>query len=165
MTIVCDTSPLLLFARADRLGLLPALYQRVVVPGAVLQEVNVQADEPARQIQVHVQQDVFQRKEARGKSLDAVGENMGRGERAAIALARELDAELVVLDDEQLDDEQGRTEARRHGLSITGSIGILIEAKERDVIASMRRELDRLVEEGLWIDEQLYDRVLREHEE
>ena len=40
MTIVCDTSPLLLFARADRLGLLPALYQRVVVPGAVLQEVN-----------------------------------------------------------------------------------------------------------------------------
>ena len=160
MTIVCDTSPLLLFARADRLGLLPALYQRVFVPGAVLQEVNVQADEPARQIQVHVQQDVFQRKEARGKSLDAVGENMGRGERAAIVLARELDAELVVLDD-----EQGRTEARRHGLSITGSIGILIEAKERDVIASMRRELDRLVEEGLWIDEQLYDRVLREHEE
>lgn len=160
MTIVCDTSPLLLFARADRLGLLPALYQRVVVPGAVLQEVNVQADEPARQIQVHVQQDVFQRKEAQGRSLDAVGENMGRGERAAIALARELDAELVVLDD-----EQGRTEARRHGLSITGSIGILIEAKERDAIASMRRELDRLVEEGLWIDEQLYDRVLREHEE
>ena len=160
MTIVCDTSPLLLFARADRLGLLPALYRRVVVPGAVLQEVNVQADEPARQIQVHVQQDVFQRKEAQGRSLDAVGENMGRGERAAIALARELDAELVVLDD-----EQGRTEARRHGLSITGSIGILIEAKERDVIASMRRELDRLVEEGLWIDEQLYDRVLREHEE
>ena len=160
MTIVCDTSPLLLFARADRLRLLPALYQTVVVPGAVLQEVNVQADEPARQIQVHVQQDVFQRKEARGRSLDAVGENMGRGERAAIALARELDAELVVLDD-----EQGRKEARRHGLSVTGSIGILIEAKERDVIASMRRELDRLVEEGLWIDEQLYDRVLREHEE
>ena len=159
MTIVCDTSPLLLFARADRLGLLPALYQRLVVPGAVLQEVNVQADEPARQIQVHVQQDVFQRKEAQGRSLDALGENMGRGERAAIALARELDAELVVLDD-----EQGRKEARRHGLSITGSIGILIEAKERDVIASMRRELDRLVEEGLWIDEQLYDRVLREHE-
>ena len=118
-----------------------------------MQEVNVQADEPARQIQVHVQQDVFQRKEAQGRSLDAVGENMGRGERAAIALARELD------------DEQGRTEARRHGLSITGSIGILIEAKERDVIASMRRELDRLVKEGLWIDEQLYDRVLREHEE
>ena len=160
MTIVCDTSPLLLFARADRLGLLPALYQRVVVPRAVLQEVNVQADEPARQIQVHVQKDVFQRKEAQGRNLDAIGENMGRGERAAIALARELDAELVVLDD-----EQGRTEARRHGLSITGSIGILIEAKERDVIASMRRELDRLVEEGLWIDEQLYDRVLREHEE
>ena len=55
MTIVCDTSPLLLLARADRLELLSTLYQTVVVPGAVLQEVNVQADEPARRIQAHVQ--------------------------------------------------------------------------------------------------------------
>ena len=62
-----------------------------------------------------------------------------------------------------LDDEQGRNEARQHGLSVTGSIGILIEAKERDIIASMRRELDRLVDEGLWIDERLYERVLREY--
>ena len=82
MTIVCDTSPLLLFARADRLGLLPALYQRVVVPGAVLQEVNVQADESARQIQVHVQQDVFQRKEAQGRSLDAVRWERSEGQRS-----------------------------------------------------------------------------------
>jgi predicted nucleic acid-binding protein len=84
---------------------------------------------------------------------------MGRGERAAIALAHELDAGLVVLED-----EEGRKEARRHGLSVTGSIGILIEAQEQDIIASLRRELDRLIDEGLWIDERLYDRVLREYE-
>jgi hypothetical protein len=83
---------------------------------------------------------------------------MGRGERAAIALAHELDAGLVVLED-----EEGRKEARRHGLSVTGSIGILIEAKEQDIIASLRHELDRLIDEGLWIDERLYDRVLREY--
>ena len=159
MTIVCDTSPLLMFARADRLDLLSVLYQTVVVPGVVLQEINVQADDPARRIWACIRGEAFRQKTAREQDLDAVREHMGRGERAAIALARGLDADLVVLDD-----EQGRKEARRHGLSVIGSIGVLIEAKERDVIASMRRELDRLIDEGLWIDERLYDRVLQEYE-
>ncbi|WP_423824458.1 DUF3368 domain-containing protein [Salinibacter ruber] len=63
------------------------------------------------------------------------------------------------------DDERGRKEARRHGLNVTGATGVLIEAKERALISSMRSELDRLVEAGLWIDESLYDRVLREYGE
>jgi predicted nucleic acid-binding protein len=41
----------------------------------------------------------------------------------------------------------------------------MVEAKERALISSMRHELDRLVEAGLWIDEALYDRVLREYGE
>ncbi len=48
---------------------------------------------------------------------------------------------------------------------MTGATGVLIEAKERALISSMRSELDRLVEAGLWIDESLYDRVLREYGE
>ncbi|WP_423824634.1 DUF3368 domain-containing protein [Salinibacter ruber] len=48
---------------------------------------------------------------------------------------------------------------------MTGAIGVLIEAKERALVSSMRSELDRLVEAGLWIDESLYDRVLREYGE
>ena len=159
MTIVCDTSPLLLFARADRLELLSTLYQTGVVPGGVLQEINVRADDPAQQVRACLRRDAFRQKTAREQDLEAVQQHMGRGERAAIALAHELDAGLVVLDD-----EEGRKEARRHGLSVTGSIGILIEAQEQDIIASLRRELDRLIDEGLWIDERLYDRVLREYE-
>jgi len=46
MTVVCDTSPLLLPARTDRLRLLPTLYQTVFVPDAVLRELSVQADSP-----------------------------------------------------------------------------------------------------------------------
>jgi len=112
-----------------------------------------------------VQQGVFHRREARDRELDAVDENMGTGERAAIALARETEADLVVLDD-----ERGRKEARRHGLDVTGALGVLIEAKEQDLVSSMRRELDRLVEAGLWIDEgrpagRPCDRVLREYGE
>ncbi|MCS3685466.1 DUF3368 domain-containing protein [Salinibacter ruber] len=165
MTVVCDTSPLLLLARADRLHLLHALYSTVVVPDEVLQEIRVQQDTPARDIQAYTEHPHVQRMEARDEMLREVEETMGAGERAAIAIARDLGADLVVLDD-----ERGRKEARRHGLNVTGAIGVLIEAKERALVSSMRSELDRLVEAGLWIDEgrpagRPCDRVLREYGE
>jgi predicted nucleic acid-binding protein len=50
------------------------------------------------------------------------------------------------------DDERGRKAARRYGPGVTRTIGLLIEEQERDLISSMRRKLDRLVEAGLWID-------------
>lgn len=158
MTVVCDASPLLLLARADRLDLLPVLYSTVVVPEEVLREIRVQRDAPAREIQAYTEHPHVQRTDARNEVLEEVEETMGSGERAAIAIALERGADLVVLDD-----ERGRKEARRHGLGVTGAIGVLIEAKEQALVSSMRRELDRLVEAGLWIDEALYDRVLREY--
>ena len=59
-----------------------------------------------------------------------------------------------------LDDQQGRQVAREKGLS--GTIGILLEAWERSMISSVRRELDRLIEAGMWIDEVFYHRILQE---
>ena len=160
MTVVCDTSPLLLLARTDRLTLLRTLYSTIVVPNAVLREIRVREDVPAQRVHAFLEHSHCRRTEAREEVLDDVEETMGTGERAAIAVALETGADLVILDD-----ERGRTEARRHGRSVTGTIGVLAEAKEHGLIASMRSELDRLVEAGLWIDESLYDQVLQEYEE
>ena len=160
MTVVCDTSPLLLLARAERLDLLPVLYSTVVVPEEVLREIRVQRDAPAREIQAYAEHPHVQPTDARNEVLKEVEETIGSGERAAIAIALDRGADLVVLDD-----ERERKEARRHGLGVTGAIGVLIEAKEQDFVSSMRRELDRLLEAGLWIDQSLYDRVLQEYGE
>jgi len=48
------------------------------------------------------------------------------------------------------------------GLSVTGTLGIIIEARERGMIPSVRCELDRLIEAGMWIDEAFYHRILQE---
>jgi predicted nucleic acid-binding protein len=45
---------------------------------------------------------------------------------------------------------------------VTGTIGVLIEAREKGLLVSIRRELDRLVEAGMWLDELFYHRILRE---
>jgi predicted nucleic acid-binding protein len=58
-----------------------------------------------------------------------------------------------------LDDQLGRRVARENGLSITGTVGVLIEAKEQEIIISVRRELDNLIEVSMWISETFYRRI------
>jgi hypothetical protein len=137
---VSNTSPLQYLHQADVLDLLPRLYDRVLVPTAVIAEL-----EEGR---------------ARGVALPDVGSlswvsvvdppapeilplapDLGPGERSALAVAaaRRL---LVILDDAL---------ARRHagllGLRCTGTLGILIQAKRRGHLPAVRPILDRL--EGL----------------
>ncbi|CBH23725.1 conserved hypothetical protein [Salinibacter ruber M8] len=75
-------------------------------------------------------------------------EELGDGEREALALAVERDANLVVLND-----QEGRRVAKQRGLSVTGTIGVLVEARAAEHADSLRGELDRVLEAGLWISE------------
>lgn len=155
--VVCDTSPLLILAKAGRLRLLTTLYETVEIPTAVLDEVNVRERPDAEAIrQWRHKQDIPVR-EPLEATLHSLPEELGEGERAALALAIERDADLVVLDD-----QEGRRVAKRRGLSVTGTIGILVEARSTGHIDSLRRELDRVVEAGLWISESFYERLLQE---
>lgn len=83
--------------------------------------------------------------------------DLGIGEREAIALALETEADFIILDD-----QQARRVARARGLQVTGTVGVLIESREKEVILSLRQELDRLIEAGMWISEIFYHRILQE---
>ena len=74
----------------------------------------------------------------------------------AIALAKETpNARLLI------NEKKGREIARQLGLDITGLIGIMIEAKEKEMISSIRPTLDLLrTQAGFWISETLYQKVL-----
>jgi hypothetical protein len=76
------------------------------------------------------------------------------GEAAAIRYAIEHDAELVLLDE-----REGRKAARRHGLDVTGVIGVLLHGAEEGTV-DLRSELDRLRKAGFWISDELYEAVL-----
>jgi hypothetical protein len=160
LKVVCNTSPLILLAKIDRLGLLFRLYDEVAIPVSVLGEIRARSTEETTAIEALVKNQVLQLQRGSPEVLESVPADLGAGEREAIALAIETEADIVVLDD-----RAGRRVARERDLSVTGTIGILIEARARHMIPSVRRELDRLVEAGMWINEAFYHRILQEFDE
>ena len=157
MRVVCNTSPLILLAKIQRLDLLIQLYDEIIIPEAVLDEICIKSTRETDQIRALLEERKFHYRKTSEETLAELSPDLGHGEREAIALALETKADLVVLDD-----QQGRNVSQSKNLQTTGTIGVLIEAKERGFIHSLRNELDRLVEAGMWISEIFYHRVLQE---
>ena len=82
--------------------------------------------------------------------------NFTRVKQNPIALALEVRPDVLLLDE-----AEARRVAGLYGLSVTGIIGLLIQAKYEGQVSSLAEEMDRLREEGsFWIQESLYRRVL-----
>ena len=73
-------------------------------------------------------------------------QSLGDGEREAVALALEIKAERILLDD-----RPARRVAQELGLVVTGTAGVLLAAKRHELIAHVRPFVDALVEKSFYI--------------
>lgn len=122
-----------------------------------MNEVAAKSGKEVNKVQALVNGTRCQAVESDHGALQDLPTELGGGEREVITIALERKAGLVIID-EQL----GRKVARGKGLSVTGTIGVLIEAKARGLVPRLGSELDRLIEVGMWMSEPFYERILRE---
>lgn len=160
MIVVSNTSPISNLAAIGRLDLLQQLYGNVIIPPAVYQELIDSGDTDAGTLAVQTL-DWIQTQSVTNISLvQSLSLNLDEGEAEAIALAFELKAQRLIIDE-----RRGRNEATRLGLQITGLLGILLTAKQQGLIPLVQPILDDLIANGFWMREQLYAEVLQLAEE
>jgi predicted nucleic acid-binding protein len=136
--IICNTSPLQYLHQLGCLHLLPALAGHVIIPQAVAEEL---AAGTARGIEVPVPQSLewlTVRRPASAAVLPLVTD-LGRGEAEVLALALELSDAVVILDD-----ALARRMAEALGIRLTGTLGILLDAKRAGLIDTIMPWLDQL---------------------
>jgi predicted nucleic acid-binding protein len=127
--VVADTGPLNYLVLTGDIELLPKLFEKVVAPGAVREELaSRKAPESVRSWIAHAPAWLEIHPDPMSDHTDDIAA-LDRGERAAIALALLIKADLVLMDD-----HEGVTLARRRGLRVTGTLGILALAAERGLV-------------------------------
>ncbi len=147
--IIADTSCLIVLTKIGELDLMHKLYQRVTITHDVLLEYGL--DLPSW-MEVQQVNDKY-----RQQLLEM---QLGKGEASAIALALETDDPIVILDD-----WKARIIAERLGVTVTGTIGVLIKAKHTGIIPSIKPFLYKIRETNFRISEELEQIALREANE
>ncbi len=128
--VVADTGPLNYLVQINAVDLLPELFGKIIVPAAVYDELShPRAPAVVRTWIARVPPWLEIRPNPDPESNIAGSPALDEGERAAIALADAIDADLILIDD-----RDGVAVARAQGFAVTGTLGVLDLAARRGLI-------------------------------
>jgi len=141
MLAVSNTSPISNLASIGRLALLKSQFSALWIPDAVADELMAHPDPIAQAaIQTALRDQWIQIGTPRDSGLlRLLMSQLHRGEAEAIALATDLHADFVLIDE-----QEGRQMASKTGLAVTGVLGVLLRAKRSGEIPEVKPELDLL---------------------
>ncbi|HHP7243880.1 MAG TPA: DUF3368 domain-containing protein [Elainellaceae cyanobacterium] len=158
MNVVSNTSPLSNLTLINQISLLQKIYPQILIPPTVYAELmNFSEIRPA--IATLISESWLVVKTPKDiRLISALEQVLDPGEAAAIALAVELKADRLLIDE-----RLGRSIATRHNLRLRGILGILVNAKNQGLILTTQPLLDRLISEaGFRVSQALYDFTLKE---
>lgn len=153
-SVIVNSTPLIILCGIGQLGLLRRLYGEIHIPEAVYREVTAKADSACAQIisernWIYVDKitDSSEKKMYRAKLHD--------GEVEVMILAQEQKSDLVIIDD-----NAAKKTARYLGLTVTGTLGILLKSKQEGFIKEVRPLLTEMKRKGFYISVAVEQMVL-----
>ncbi len=144
-TIISDASCLILLDKIGHIEILNQLFGQIVTTSVIAQEF----DRPLPEW-IHLQEPVDKNYQ------NIIQTSVDKGEASAIALAIELDDCLLIIDD-----MKGRQLAIQLGLTITGTLGVIVNAKESGFISSVKPLLEQIKQTNFRMSDKVEQEILR----
>ncbi|MCH8558887.1 MAG: DUF3368 domain-containing protein [Balneolia bacterium] len=141
--IVSDTSCLILFYKIRELDLLKKLFGKIHITDAVLKEFNQKVPDWIEVVELTTELQ---------KGLSSY---LDKGEATAISLAAEHENSLLIIDE-----IKGRKAAKELGISVTGSLGVLVTAINKGHIQTVKPLIGKIRKTSFRISEELIEQVL-----
>ena len=155
MIVVSNSGPLIHLSSIGQLNLLSDLWGRILVPAEVYREVVVAGEGLPGSREVAAAPWIDHAEISGPPSIVRALDGLGAGEAETIATAVDVGAGLILLDD-----RQARSVARRLGLTVRGTLGVLLLAKASRLIERVEPHLRALVANGIWLSSAMIDEVL-----
>lgn len=152
--IVSNTTPIISLLKIGKLQILKDLYGRISIPQEVYNE--VEAGKSKKFYADLSKIEWIEIEEIQNVKSFSYFLDLDKGEAAAIILATEAEADLIILDE-----TLGRFHARHAGLKVTGTVGILIKAKKSGYITELKPLLLELRAKSVWLSDSFIEEILK----
>ena len=146
--VIADTSCLIIYDKINKLYILEDTFRELMVTPQVADEFGDLPD------WIHIKE-----VENQAKFIE-LARDLGKGEASSIALAIETGDSLLVIDE-----KKGRKIAVDHGVEIIGSLGVLLKAKQRKVIDSVKDIIDAIEQTNFRISKAIKEELLKQADE
>ena len=157
MTVISNATPLINFASINRLDILQSVFDKIIIPQAVYQETTLLSF-PQSQLIIQATHSDWLDVYDVTLQMNNLSSKLDTGEKEVIALAIEINERKVLLDE-----KEARRVAQEFGLQIIGTIGILLLAKNKQVIPKIAPLLDSMIDVAqYWVSQSLYQQVLKQ---
>ena len=152
--IISNTTPIITLLTISKLELLKELYGKLIIPQGVFEEIEEGKNKDYYTDLSLI--DWIEIKSISDKEPLKYISDLDKGEAEVIILANEIKADLVIIDE-----KAGREYANHFNLKLTGTIGVLLKAKELGFINKIKPLLKIMKENGIWISQKFINKVLK----
>lgn len=156
MIVVANTTPLIGLASIQRFDVLNQIFGEIIIAQAVFDEImNTGGRKKTAQHEVSTSTWLHVRSIQDRLAVEVLLDELDLGEAETIVLAREINADWVIMDE-----KKGRQKLTQMGFNKIGTLGVLIQAKEIGLLPSIKPELEKLQKNGFSLSQTVIESVL-----
>ena len=155
--VVVNTTPLIALSHVGQLSVLKDLYGEIIIPEAVYRELSAKAESICKRT-VDSSLDWVRVEKIQNQMAKAMYKTqLHEGEVEVMILSKEIEADVVIIDD-----ANAKKHAKYLELPVTGTLGVLIKAKQKGYIDELKPILHQMIDHGIYLSNSLVELCLKQ---